>query len=283
MDAGAEQNGSKPTKSRKNSKSGIGKKRTHSRSRSRSTSPYNSSSHKGKRRKSSDDAHSRDERSASSTLPVPRAPNVFTFDTKVDQNRAQGELSLPQQPAQSTGMQDAGTMTQSRSATLHDLCRAAEELERIDNGTGTTKAATANPGGDQSETQSDLEDSGKRRPENIIIPHSHSSPAVERERHRFGNTPPYTPPPILSPARSLTLLSSGGTSVAAPTGVLQPCTPSRIMQSWSSRRSTEHRPSESEESYTEPRINVGKDFQAALPEYNGQCCLVGACLSVCTL
>ena len=183
-------------------------------------------------------------------------------------------------------MHDAGTMTFSnqqssavasthRNATLDDLVRAAEELERIENGNSkehhvvkpqvTADVSNSDPG-------SDVDEAGRRRPKNITIPHSsHSNPspaqAIDRERHRFGATPPYTPPPILSPSRSLTMLAT------AAGGGAPPCTPSRILHPWSSRRSSEgQKPSESEEvSYTEPRINVGREFQAVLPECSRKC------------
>ena len=233
----------------KKHKSGVGKKR----SRSRSSSPNN----KKLRRKSSDD--SIPEQLPQTTkgkgavpLPVPRGPNVFTFDTRVD-NRGGPPVATG-----ATGMHDAGTMTQHRSATLDDLCRAVEELERMENGQKEKQK--------DKELEEDSDDSSKRRPGNIRIPQSYSSPILEKERHRFGVTPPYTPPPILSPSRSMTMLGGLGTP-----NTPQPCTPHRILQSWSSRRSSDNRrPSESDESYTEPRINIGKEFQAVLPEYRGK-------------
>ena len=223
---------------------GVAKKR----SRSRSISPAPAG--RNKKRRTSEDSNpessdsgktnlgskARQSSSNAGVAPVPSGPKVFIFDTQ----------KLPSQDhAHSSGMHDAGTMTQPhRNATLDDLCRAVEELERLD--------------------KVGEEQDSKRRPKNIVIPHSHSSPALERERHRFGATPPYTPPPILSPARSLTMLA--GTSLMQN----QPCTPSRILQPWSSRRSSDTRhTSESEESYTEPRINVGKEFQATLPAFEG--------------
>jgi hypothetical protein len=182
-------------------------------------------------------------------------------------------------------MHDAGTMTLSNqqsstaaasthhNATLDDLVRAAEELERIENGNSKEQPVVKSQVADVSNSDpgSDVDEAGRRRPKNITIPHSsHSNPspaAIDRERHRFGATPPYTPPPILSPSRSLTMLAT------AAGGGAQPCTPSRILHPWSSRRSSEgQKPSESEEiSYTEPRINVGREFQAMLPECSGKC------------
>lgn len=138
-----------------------------------------------------------------------------------------------------------------RNATLDDLCRAVEELERLENG--------------EKEKQNGDQDA-KRRPGNIVIPQSQSTSALERERHRLGATPPYTPPPILSPARSMTMLASTPGLMSGG----QPCTPNRILSPWTSRRSSDGRhASESEDSYAEPRINVGKEFQAVLPVCKG--------------
>ena len=88
---------------------------------------------------------------------------------------------------------------------------------------------------------------------------------MERERHRFGATPPYTPPPILSPARSMTTFSS---VMPLP----QPITPGRILAPWTSRRSSGNTrgPSETEEAYAEPRINIGEVFQVVLPACDGE-------------
>ena len=242
------------------------KKEPRSRSRSRSKSPAaNTSSMKqaAKRRLSSDEKSGLVKDIKMEGLPVPRAPNVFTFETKDHHSSSGGHHHA--------SMHDASTMTFShqpsthRNATLIDLARAAEELERIENGehkeqiTSQTAASTA---GDVN--GSDVDEAGRRRPKNITIPQSHTtpSPAIERERHRFGATPPYTPPPILSPSRSLTMLAT------AAGGATQPCTPSRILHPWSSRRSSEgQKPSEAEEGYPEPRINVGKEFQAVLPDW----------------
>ena len=246
--------------------SAVTKKDSRSRSRSRSKSPAPTSSstkQAAKRRASSDEKSSLAKDVKLEGLPVPRAPNVFTFDTK---DHHTSRMTSSHHHGDS-GMHDASTMTFSgqpsghahRNATLDDLVRAAEELERIENGSGKKShdlSAADTSGG------SDVDEAGRRRPKNITIPQSHSnpSPAIERERHRFGATPPYTPPPILSPSRSLTMLA---TAAGAP----QPCTPSRILHTWSSRRSSEgQKPSESDDSYTEPRINVGKEFQAVLPE-----------------
>lgn len=277
----------------------TGKKESRSRSRSRSKSPAPSASsvkQAAKRRTSSEDKSGIGSKDVKlEGLPVPRAPNVFTFDTK-DHHHHHHAPSARSHTHQhhhhgnsgGGGMHDAGTMTFSnqqssagvvssthRNATLDDLVRAAEELERIENGNSkehhmvkpqvTADVSNSDPG-------SDVDEAGRRRPKNITIPHSsHSNPspaqAIDRERHRFGATPPYTPPPILSPSRSLTMLAT------AAGGGAPPCTPSRILHPWSSRRSSEgQKPSESEEvGYTEPRINVGREFQAVLPECSGKC------------
>lgn len=137
-----------------------------------------------------------------------------------------------------------------RNATLDDLCRAVEELEKMENGN--------RGGGDSSMGRGELDEDDKRRPGNIQIPPTHANTSLDRDRHRFGSTPPYTPPPILSPARSMAMLAAPGT-------------PSRILQPWTCRRSSDHRkPSEAEESYLEPKINVGRQFQAVLPPYDGK-------------
>ena len=218
-----------------------------SRSSSRSPSPSSSSS-KGsgtsKHRRSSEEGknHKRGSKESLTPLPVPRAPNVFTFD-KVDKSE-EGQ-------------------SQGHNATLDDLCRAAELLDSME-GRGGTNKKDPPPGEEEEGNDSELDENGRRRPKNITIPPSQSTPAIERDRLRLGATPPYTPPPILSPSRSLTMLASG----AGPA----PGTPCRILSHWSSRRSSDGHPlSESEESYNEPRINVGREFQAELPPYSGEC------------
>ena len=99
--------------------------------------------------------------------------------------------------------------------TLDDLCRAAAELERIDSRNGMKEINSAA--------------SKKHRPGNISIP-SHSSPLLHHhDRQKLTSfSPPYTPPPILSPSRSMTMLSnitSGG-----PATPQVPCTPNKIWQ-----------------------------------------------------
>ena len=217
------------------------RKRSHSDSGSGPSSPKSQTK---KRRASKDSSKESSSAGAMEGSSVPgshssSAPKVFTFDQKVPHSQSLGSV------------QDAGTMTH-RNATLDDLCRAVEELEKRE------QQKVRQEKGDGGEVGED----GKRRPGNIIIPQSHSSPALERERHRFGATPPYTPPPILSPSRSMTMLA---------TPISQPCTPGRILAPWSSRRSSENArgPSESED-YNEPRINIGKDFQAELPSCDGE-------------
>ena len=281
----------------------TGKKESRSRSRSRSKSPAPSAGsvkQAAKRRASAEDKSgvvgSKDVKLEG--LPVPRAPNIFTFDTKDHQHHHHTSSSRSHthhhhhHHGNSGGsggggggmMHDAGTMTFSnqqtsavsthRNATLDDLVRAAEELERIENGNSKEHVAKSQVADvSNSDAGSDVDEAGRRRPKNITIPHSsHSNPspaAIDRERHRFGATPPYTPPPILSPSRSLTMLATAAGGGGAP-----PCTPSRILHPWSStRRSSEgQKPSESEDmGYTEPRINVGREFQAVLPECSCKC------------
>lgn len=176
-----------------------GKKRSHSRSPSPSPFSNNSSSSK-KRRPSRDSSGSDGEKRAGE-------PSIFTFDTS---QMHPSQHAMPPPPVLGGATQDAGTMTGasggpgavsvsggarvgSKGATLDDLCRAVEELEKMENG-------SSGGGGGRRE-----EDEDKRRPGNIQIP-THTSPSLER--HRLGSSPPYTPPPILSPARSMAMLAT---------------------------------------------------------------------------
>lgn len=89
--------------------------------------------------------------------------------------------------------------------TLDDLCRAAEELERIER------------------------DSMKPRPSPLTLPH---------ERRIASFSPPYTPPPILSPARSLVLLSGGGGASSGIGGGGSIPTPNKI---WPQRKGSDNK------------------------------------------
>lgn len=158
-------------------------------------------------------------------------------------------------------------------STLDDLCRAAAELERMDTTEGRDEEKqlqVARGDGDGEEIEDVY---GRKRPKNITIPQSHTfNTAIERERCRLGTTPPYTPPPLLSPSRSIKHLVPW----VGPMNLSAPCTPNRILQHWSSRRSTDSRNmSDNEEStsFSEPRINVGEGFQAKLPECDGKICV----------
>lgn len=151
-------------------------------------------------------------------------------------------------------------------STLDDLCRAAAEVERLD--------ISIVPGGkkvkaDENASQQDEEDLSRKRPGNISIPQTQTpSPAIERDRHRLGATPPYTPPPILSPSRSLLHLAPG--VAGASQGNTSAPSPNRILQHWGNyqRKVSEV---DLESSFSEPRINIGEDFQAKLPECDGKC------------
>lgn len=227
-----------PNEDRSHFKKSTSKKRNHSRSRSNSPNP-------DKRRRCSNGSDKDGEKRSGE-------PSVFTFDTS---QMHPSQHVMPPPPL--NAMQDAGTMTVQghgakappRNATLDDLCRAVEELEKMENG---------NRGGeDASMGRGESDEDDKRRPGNIQIP-THTNTSLDRDRHRFGSTPPYTPPPILSPARSMAMLAAPGT-------------PSRILQPWTCRRSSDNRkPSEAEETYLEPKINVGRQFQAVLPAFDSK-------------
>ncbi|XP_064402519.1 nascent polypeptide-associated complex subunit alpha, muscle-specific form-like isoform X3 [Halichondria panicea] len=216
--------------SNKKPKASSNNKRSRSNSRSCSPTPTSAKS-SSKVRRTSDESKKKGGGNLT-PLPVPRAPSVFTFD-KVE--REEGDT-----PSGAGG----------RNGTLDDLCRAAELLDSMEGKGGASKGPPTEEG--------ELDENGRHRPKNITIPQTQSTPIIDRDKLRLGNTPPYTPPPILSPSRSLSMLSGS----AGPA----PGTPCRIMSHWSSRRSSDGHPlSESEETYNEPRINVGRDFQADLP------------------
>lgn len=217
----------------------------------------------------------------SANLPVPQDPIIFTFESN---SSHAGGVSLPPSHSQksltSSSMNISSSTTSTPSSemvgggllhtgsTLDDLCRAAAELERMETTGGSEKGKSLHVArcGDGEVMEDEY---GRKRPGNIIIPQTQSpSPAIERERYRLGATPPYTPPPILSPSRSIMHLAPGVT--LNPSG---PCTPNRILQHWTSWRSTDGRKiSDTEETtnFPEPRINVGDDFQAKLPECDGK-------------
>ena len=225
------------------------------------------------------------------SLPPQRAPSIFTFDSSSIQphhhhHHHKSLVAVTSASSSSSsssghdGNKATSTATTSSSAalthsgsTLDDLCRAAAELERMDTSVGATSSTAASGGngeGGRNEDgegegndHEDVDELGRRRPGNISIPRTRSSPspAIERDRHRLGATPPYTPPPILSPSRSLIHLALGVGQVNNSS----PCTPNRIMQHWSSRKVSETE----EGSFSEPRINIGEEFQAKLPDFTG--------------
>ena len=211
---------------------------------------------------------------AVANLPVPREPSIFTFDSNSHISSSQKSLTSSQksltssitastQPSENAGLGGGGLVH--KGSTLDDLCRAAAELERME-----TTGRREDEGESNGRGESVEDEFGRKRPGNIIIPQTQSpSPAIDRDRYRRGGTPPYTPPPILSPSRSLMHLAPG----IGPVNPTAPCTPNRILQHWTSRRSNDGRTvSEAEESitYAEPRINVGDEFQAKLPEFDGK-------------
>lgn len=214
--------------------------------------------------------------SQTAPLPIPRAPSIFTFDsnsTPPHHNKPTCPSSVVITSSSSTtstpsseGHDNGGSTLTHSGSTLDDLCRAAAELERMDtshanNGRKEKKAADS-----AKQQHDDVDELGRKRPKNISIPQVQTpSPAIERERHRLGGTPPYTPPPILSPSRSLIHLAPGVGQANNPA----PCTPNRILQHWSSYGG--RKVSETEEGgFSEPRINIGEEFQAKLPKYVGK-------------
>ncbi|XP_065919665.1 uncharacterized protein [Dysidea avara] len=148
-------------------------------------------------------------------------PQVFTFDNN---------SKLSQESS------DRRSFINHTSATLDDLCKAAESVRKIH--------TSHSPGG------SSQKDYLKRRPENIVIPSPYYS-SVGTPGEGSQRSPPYTPPPLLSPRPSIFTNT--------------PLTPRPLY--WPQRRSSEAPTvSESEESvtYSEPKINVGEEFQAEL-------------------
>lgn len=128
-------------------------------------------------------------------------PKVFTFNNT--------GVKVKREASESRHHRFLDT-TEHRNPTLDDLCRAVEELERK-----------------EKEASSDVH---RHRPSNITIPQPGGGTAlIERERRKLSVSPPYTPPPILSPARgSMSLLASPQ---------IQPHTPNRILSHWNGRRS----------------------------------------------
>lgn len=136
----------------------------------------------------------------------------------------------------------------------------------MDTGVGEDKKAGLSAVDGESQEE---DDPYRKRPGNISIPQTQQtpSPAIEKDRHRLGGTPPYTPPPILSPSRSLMHLAPGVMG-ASGGNTSAPCTPNRIMQYWGGYQ---RKASEADDSsFSEPRINIGEEFQAKLPERDGK-------------
>ena len=280
------------------------RKRSHSDSKSRSHSPTPNLLARGKnakRKKSADDgknvvshSYSKEGTTAKSSsvtnstasdamvdvpvnLPVPRGPSIFTFDP--NSSHVSGSALAPQTSQKSVMSVNISSSTANTSSselvgaaggllhigsTLDDLCRAAAELERMETPGDDDKEKELNAylGGEE------MDEYGRKRPKNITIPHVQThSQAIEREKNRLGGTPPYTPPPILSPSRSVMHLAPW----VGPVNLSTPCTPNRIIQNWSSRRSTDGRNiSESEENRRIPHINIGDGYQAFLPKCDGK-------------
>jgi hypothetical protein len=243
---------------------------------------------KSKRRKSSDDsshhqpsnllkeARSKEKEVVPGSLPIPRAPSIFTFDPNsahphhkplcpssnaTAPSAAIGNSSSSSSTPSSEGQDNGGSNLTHSGSTLDDLCRAAAELERmpLDDCGVPEEAKRAGAGHHEDD---------RKRPGNISIPQTQTpSPAIDRERHRLGATPPYTPPPILSPSRSL-LHMAPGVAGSNQGSIAAPCTPNRILQHWNYQRKASE--ADLETSFSEPRINIGEEFQARLPVYDGK-------------
>ena len=111
---------------------------------------------------------------------------------------------------------------------------------------------------------------GRRRHQEAAGQHCHS-PVALQPRHRAGAAPVWRHPALHpSPDPKPGALHDHALSSVMP--LPQPCTPGRILPPWTSCRSSENtrRPSETEEAYAEPRINIGEEFQAVLPACDGE-------------
>jgi uncharacterized C2H2 Zn-finger protein len=172
-------------------------------------------------------------------------PYVVTSSNKKDDNSSTNEPAAEQEQTKKPAETKQNTKSENKkekeingnnnstrhiAATLDDLCRAAEELERIER------------------------DEMKTRPSPLVLHHE--------RRLNTSFSPPYTPPPILSPARSLVLLSGGGASGGSVS------TPSKII--WPQRKASDSKGTSAKDfdELMEPKINVGKEFQANIPACN---------------